>query len=219
MSFSIDRVEVKPKLRGMFHRGGFFFYLFIGFIVLFLIPKWKTRFIFFIYVFSILILYGASSFYHTTNFKTKKNEKIARKIDHASIYLMIAGTYTPVCFFLFPNNFFMSKNLLLLVWCISFIGITKEFLFKNTSRWFNVLIYLFNGLLIIPFFSLIRKEFDDIQFLCIFLGGVFYVIGSFFYGFKWPNISKNLGYHEVFHLFTLIANSFFFILITKSVLF
>ena len=211
---------VKPFLRGAFHQYGFYIALVLGIIVLTLATDRKARISFAIYFGSVLLVYGVSSTYHLTDWKNERAESLMQKLDHACIFFLIAGTYTPVCVVCLPYPETWVLNILKIVWSFALLGAFKSILFTNIPKSINVLFYLTLGFCILPF---IRRVYESASgpFTMSFLsGGIIYALGGIVYGIEYPDpFPEIFGYHEVFHLCTVIANLCFAVPITIKVLF
>ncbi len=164
---------------------------------------------FFIFSLSISLLYLASTIYHMLPVK-EHIVKILKKIDHSMIFILIAGTYTPVCLIKLNSKF--GYGILSIVWVIALLGIGLKILWINIPRWISTSIYIVMGWLsVFAFFPLIRAiELNGI--LLLLTGGIIYTIGGIIYATKYPKFSfKTFGFHEIFHLF-VIGGSIFHIL-------
>lgn len=162
---------------------------------------------------SAFIMYSASTIYHLFG-KPAEEISFTRKLDHASIYLIIAGTYTPMCVCLINNT--LSLIVLIVVWILALIGISTiffKFFWKYLPRWASTGLYILMGWLSIILIYSMRFYPEIIAWILI--GGVFYTIGAIIYIIKKPNISKNFGFHELFHIFILLGTISHFIAIFK----
>lgn len=151
----------------------------------------------FVYGFSLIILYSASTAYHIVEQRDYK--KLLRKFDHISIYILIAGTYTPVCVsILKDSNGFLILGL---VWGLTLIGLVLKIFFTGKFEKISLLLYLLMGWLIVidikTFYSVVETE----ALWYLILGGVFYTIGVLFY------VMHKLKYHHViWHIFVLLGS-------------
>lgn len=153
-----------------------------------------------VFMMSMILLYGASSAYHTFNISEKAN-RILRKIDHMMIFLLIAGTYTPVCMLSFDG-----KNLLYIVYGIAIAGILIKAFWITCPKWFSSVIYISMGWVCILAFPELYASLSTGAFLWLLTGGIIYTIGGIIYALKLPifnSIHKNFGSHEIFHLFVM----------------
>lgn len=200
----------KPLLRGQFHHVAFYVHLLLGIIVLSLTKNVLSQFAFFVYILCLLFLYGTSATFHTTSWKDPKAELVVQKLDHASIFLVISGTYTAICLICLPIQEFWVKLMLSAVWITAVIGILKTIFWHDPPVIFNVGFYFFTGLIIVPFMPKLAYAVDSHMLYSCILGGAFYLIGGVIYGTQKPDpLPKVFGYHEIFHVLTLLANSCF----------
>ena len=171
---------------------------------------------FLIFSASISLLYLASTVYHML--PAKENViKMLKKIDHMMIFVLIAGTYTPVCLIKLNTSF--GYTILSIVWTIAILGIILKIFWINAPRWLSTSIYVIMGWLsVFAFFPLIRAiELNGI--LLLLLGGIIYTIGAVIYATKYPKISsKFFGFHEIFHLFVIGGSVCHIIFMFKYVL-
>lgn len=210
----------KPYFRGRLHRYGFYFALILGAVILCLAKDFKSRCSFFVYLLSSLLVYGISSTFHLTVWKTARSEALMQKLDHACIFLLIAGTYTPVCTVCLPFGEAWVKQILKIAWIISIIGVVKSIFFANIPKIINVTFYLITGFVIIPYLPLVLSATNLVYTAFFIAGGVTYASGAIVYGTEIPDPNpKIFGYHEIFHLCTIIANLCFAVPIVICVLF
>lgn len=169
-----------------------------------------------IYGVSIIILYGASTIYHWVK-TTPEKERVLRKIDHISIFLLIAGTYTPV--FYYGLEGMWKWAMLSAIWILSLIGIMLKVFFIGAHRLVSTAFYISLGwMALIPFFKLIQI-FSIEAIILMFLGGVAYTIGGVIYATKALNFLPNkFGFHEVFHIFVSLGSVLHFIMIWRFIL-
>lgn len=166
---------------------------------------------------SLILLYTASSLYHLLNI-SEKGIRILRKIDHMMIYVLIAGTYTPICLVVLRGVW--GWSLLTSVWAIAVSGIIMKALWMGAPRWLSTSIYTLMGwIVVIAFIPLVRTiPMGGIAWMVA--GGLLYTIGAVIYGTKWPPIpSKVFSFHEVFHLFVLAGSFCHFWLMYRYVLY
>ena len=180
----------------------------IGFIILvtsFILLSLKTiRFDFFvglfIYSISIISLYFASGLYHSESADNTNSKKIKRVLDHCTIYVLIAGTYTPICLYL-ASITYVGYILLAVEWFLAIIGIAINAIdFSNIYvKIISMVLYLGLGWLILFSGQFIYLPFES--FLFILIGGIIYTIGSILYGIG----HKKIYFHSIFHIFVLIG--------------
>ncbi len=160
---------------------------------------------FLIYGISLIALYTASTVYHWVPLNDEKG-LILRKLDHMMIFVLIAGTYTPIC--LVALRGVCGWVLFSLVWIIAIAGIIMKAFAMDIPRWIYTGIYIAMGWLAIFVFYPLSKALPIAGIIWLVLGGVFYTVGGVIYALKWPKInSKWFGFHELFHLFILAGSA------------
>ncbi|MGF7058787.1 PAQR family membrane homeostasis protein TrhA [Brassicibacter mesophilus] len=160
---------------------------------------------------SLILLYTASSVYHIVK-GSDKVIKVLRKIDHSMIYVLIAGTYTPICLILLRGK--LGYTMLSVIWTLAIIGIITKIFFINIPRWIYTAIYIIMGWIVVLAVIPLSKAASIKAVLWLFVGGVFYTIGGVIYALKKPNfIPKWLGFHEIFHIFILLGSISHFVFI------
>ncbi|NLK97710.1 PAQR family membrane homeostasis protein TrhA [Defluviitalea saccharophila] len=150
---------------------------------------------------SLILLYTASTLYHALKVSEKKTE-ILHRIDHMMIYVLIAGTYTPVC--LLPLRGVWGWSLLISIWTIAIVGILLKIFWFDAPRWLSTLFYIAMGWLVIVAFYPLMNALSPQGLAWLVTGGILYTIGGIIYATKRPKINlKFFGFHEIFHLFVL----------------
>lgn len=164
---------------------------------------------------SMIALYSASTIYHWFNGKKEIILRL-RKLDHAMIFVLIAGTYTPICLTTLRGS--LGTGLLIAVWLLAITGIIMKVLFIHMPRWLSAGMYLFLGWISILFIYPLFKALPIQGFVWLVLGGVFYTVGSIFYATKSEKIRIwKFGFHEIFHLFILAGSFAHFVMINQYV--
>lgn len=156
-----------------------------------------------IFIISMILLYTASTIYHTLDISPKVNQTL-RKIDHMMIFILIAGTYTPVCMVVLGDK--TGWSMLMLVWGIAIAGIIINALWITCPKWFSSLIYIAMGWVCVLAISKIVTALPRSAFGWLLAGGIIYTVGGIIYALKLPifnNRHKNFGSHEIFHLFVM----------------
>jgi hemolysin III len=160
---------------------------------------------------SAILLYSTSATYHLV----KASDKVIttlRKLDHMMIFVLIAGTYTPICLILLRGK--IGYYTLAILWSMTLLGIIFKLFFINAPRWLYTSIYLIMGWMALFIIIPIYKTAGIGAVLWLFIGGVFYTIGGVIYGLKKPNlIPKVLGFHEIFHIFIILGTVSHFFMI------
>lgn len=164
-----------------------------------------------IFMISMILLYGASATYHSVNVSGKVI-KIFKKIDHMMIFVLIAGSYTPVCMIVLGGS--KGYSLLALVWGIAFIGMGIKFLWVTCPKWFSSIIYISMGWLCVFVMGTLWDTLSHVAFGWLLAGGIFYTVGGIIYALKLPvfnSLHKYFGSHEIFHLFVMAGSICHFI--------
>ncbi|MDO5146015.1 MAG: hemolysin III family protein [Eubacteriales bacterium] len=156
-----------------------------------------------VFIGSMILLYGASSLYHSLDISTRVN-LLFRRIDHAMIFVLIAGSYTPVCLLALPRS--SGIPLLFLVWGIAIGGIGLKIFIINCPHWVSSLMYIAMGWICVLVFKPLLASLPAGAFGWLLSGGIVYTVGGILYGLKLPvfqKLPKNFGSHEIFHLFVM----------------
>lgn len=156
-----------------------------------------------VFVISMVLLYAASTIYHTLDISPSVN-KLLRKIDHMMIFVLIAGSYTPICVIALGDQ--TGWTLLGLVWIIAIVGIFINAVWINCPKWVSSLIYIAMGWLCVLAFGRIVAALPPNAFHWLLAGGIIYTAGGIIYALKLPIFNakhKNFGSHEIFHLFVM----------------
>ncbi len=165
---------------------------------------------------SLILLYGASSCYHWVK-ASPSTIKILRKIDHSMIYILIAGTYTPVCLLGLPKP--LGFWLLLGIWSLTLLGIVLKFTWLGAPRFIYTAFYLFLGWLSVFFIVPIYRAMPIQGFLLFLIGGLLYTSGAVIYAFKPSRFRVSVfGFHEIFHLFILGGSLSHFVMVSRYLL-
>jgi hemolysin III len=202
--------KLREPVNSLTHWGGAILAL-IGLIAL-LIVGWSTPakiISLAIYGASLVFLFSASATYHMVRVKDKALE-IFRKIDHAAIYVLIAGTYTPFCVNAFTG--FWKWGMLSIIWSLALIGIVVKIFYIRAPRWLNAGIYIVMGWLSLATAGQMLAHLPAWVLTWLIIGGVTYTLGAVVYMTKIFNFRPGVfGFHEVWHIFVLLAALFHFI--------
>lgn len=156
-----------------------------------------------IFIGSMILLYGASTMYHSVNL-TGKKLNIFRKLDHMMIFVLIAGSYTPVCLIVLGGE--LGYTLLAVVWGIALAGMLIKAFWITCPKWFSSVIYIAMGWVCVFVFGQLLNTLPRAAFLWLLAGGIIYTVGGIIYALKLPIFNsrhKDFGSHEVFHLFVM----------------
>ncbi|RBP44814.1 PAQR family membrane homeostasis protein TrhA [Garciella nitratireducens] len=169
-----------------------------------------------IYGGSLVLLYTASTVYHTLDISSKITE-ILRKIDHMMIFVLIAGTYTPICLIALKGVW--RWGMLIAIWLLAFVGIFVKAFWMGAPRWLSTLFYTLMGWLAIVAIVPLIHSLPTGGIVWLILGGLFYSIGALIYGLKRPRLPfKHFGFHEVFHVFVLLGSFCHYLVMFQYVL-
>ncbi|PJJ62214.1 PAQR family membrane homeostasis protein TrhA [Compostimonas suwonensis] len=194
--------EIKPTWRGWIHAATFPVAIALGIVLITLADgpaaKWSSA----VYMLTSLLLFGNSALYHRFDWKPR-TKVILKRIDHANIFLLIAGSYTPITVLSLPTD--KAVLLLSLVWASAILGIGFRVFWISAPRWLYTPIYVLMGwgaiMFIVDFF-----QANAAMMILILVGGLLYTAGAVFYGIKKPNPFPGVfGFHEIFHTFTVLA--------------
>ncbi|WP_194398889.1 MULTISPECIES: hemolysin III family protein [Microbacterium] len=194
--------ELKPSWRGWIHAATFPIAIAAGIVLIALAQgapaKWASA----VFMATSLLLFGNSALYHRFNWKPK-TKAILKRIDHANILLLIAGTYTPIATLALPPQ--QGALLLILVWSGALLGILFRVFWINAPRWLYVALYLLLGwaavMYIVPLF-----QANAAMMVLVAVGGILYTLGAIVYALKRPNPwPGHFGFHEIFHVCTVLA--------------
>ena len=171
-----------------------------------------------IFALSMVSLYGASTMYHSINV-TGRVLKIFKKLDHMMIFVLIAGSYTPVCMIVLGGE--SGYKLLAAVWGIALAGILIKAFWVTCPKWFSSVIYIAMGWVCVFVFGELLATLPRAAFLWLLAGGLFYTVGGVIYALKCPIFNlkhKWFGSHEIFHVFVMLGSACHFIFMYHYVL-
>lgn len=160
-----------------------------------------------IFILTMILLYAASTIYHTLNVKDSILN-IFRKLDHIMIFILIAGTYTPVCMLVLGGR--IGMILLAAVWGIAVFGMLLKICWINCPKWLSSIIYITMGWVCLFVLPVLVTKLSAGAFLWLLAGGILYTAGGVIYALKlkgFNRMHKYFGSHEIFHLFVM-AGSF-----------
>jgi hemolysin III len=194
--------QVKPKLRGWLHTAVSPLAVAAGVVLIALSPTLATRVGSALFAGTAILLFTVSGIYHRGNW-TKRTWEVLRRFDHANIFLLIAGSYTPFTIILLDGA--AQTGLLILVWTGAILGVGFRILWIDAPRWLYVPIYVALGWAAI-FYANDFSSAGTAVIVLIAVGGGLYSLGGLVYGLKRPNPYPTwFGFHEIFHVFTIAA--------------
>ena len=191
----------RPRWRGRIHGGAVAVTIPAGIILTLVTPSGLARVAVFVYVASLLALFSTSASYHLFT-RTQRAQRTMRQLDHAMVYVLIAGTYTPVCLLALPRT--IGVIFLIGIWCAAILGIALKITWR--AHKVSGAMYLIIGwaaLIILPW-AYHRAGFTSL--LLFALGGIVYTVGAILFYLQRPQLRPLVfGYHEVWHVFTVVA--------------
>jgi len=210
--------KVKDVVSGFSHLGGAILSV-VGLVVLIHLAvlrgtTWHLA-SYLVFGISLILLYTASTVYHLWP-AGERETTVLKKIDHMMIFVLIAGTYTPIC--LISLRGVQGWALFGCVWGIALLGMLMKIFWINAPRWFSTIIYLAMGWLIVVAVGPLINSLSYPALTWLILGGMLYTIGAVIYGLKRPNIIPGFGFHEIFHFFVLGGSFSHFWLMVRLVL-
>ncbi|MBN2899607.1 MAG: hemolysin III family protein [Clostridia bacterium] len=165
---------------------------------------------------SLILLFTASTVYHWVP-SSEKVKGILRRIDHSMIYILIAGTYTPIC--LLALKGVLGWSLFGTVWALALIGIILKIVWLHAPRWLYTSFYLILGWMSVFFIVPLYRSLPLQGFVWLLIGGLMYTVGAVIYGTKSPKIRISVfGFHEIFHMFILAGSFSHFMMVERFIL-
>jgi hemolysin III len=195
--------EVKPKLRGWMHAASAPLTLAAGVVLVVLSPNATTRIGSAVFATSALVLFTVSGIYHRGTWSPRA-WLFLRRFDHANIFLLIAGSYTPFTLLLLHG----ADRIVLLsvVWTGAILGVLFRVFWNDAPRWLYTPIYIALGWAAVFYFGDFVQHANTAVIVLMVVGGGLYTLGGVVYGFKRPNpFPRWFGFHEVFHTLTIAA--------------
>lgn len=171
-----------------------------------------------VYAASLILLYAASTTYHTFN-RSEKINTILKKIDHMMISVLIAGSYTPICLLVLGGR--TGFILLSIVWGIALVGILIKAFWVYCPKWVSSVLYIGMGWTCVLAFTQILNSMSTAAFLWLLAGGIIYTAGGVIYALKLPLFNSRhryFGSHEIFHLFVMGGSACHFVVMYAFVL-
>lgn len=196
---------IKPLLRGWFHAVAA-----VGAVVLTILLCWLSRgdtprlISMLIFGLSMIELYMVSATYHIGRWP-ERTRRVLRSLDHANIFVLIAGTYTPLCFNILDG--WLRITILSVIWFLAVLGVAFSVLTLRLPRWVGASLYIGMGWVVILALPAFLALLPWTAVATLILGGVLYTIGAIIYARRWPNpFPRTLGFHEIFHLFVIAGS-------------
>lgn len=194
---------LKPTFRGVLHQWAAVFAVGSGTALVALAPTALACLAAAIYSASLVLLLTVSAVYHRFQW-TPGVRTWLRRADHASIFLLIGGSYTPIAMIALGGD--VGRHLLIVIWSGVALGVIVSMLWPGAPKWVSATIAIAVGWTLVPYFGAVGRALDAAEIWLIALGGIAYTMGALVYALKRPNPRpRDFGYHEVFHALTLVG--------------
>jgi hemolysin III len=194
--------RTKPRLRGVFHEIGFYVVVVLAFPLVLTADPGRARLAAIVFASCLVLCFGSSALYHRPTWTPKVRGWLAR-LDHAGIYLLIAGTYTPFGLLVMSKGW--AIPVLSIVWSGALVAILLKLFWLQAPKWLSAALGLALGWIsVVAFSQMLKVETGGL--VLVVVGGLFYSIGAVIYAIRRPDpVPHVFGYHELFHVFTLAA--------------
>jgi hemolysin III len=201
---TIERGVPKPRLRGVLHQGAFFAALAAAPLLIIAADGTRERFSAAIFAGSVIACFGASALYHRVNWSSRRARLWMRRLDHAGVYLLIAGTYTPVSLFALDGNW--RVVVLTVVWVGAAAAIVLKFAWVDAPKWLAATIGIALGWVAVFALPQLIAHLRPAAVVLLVIGGLAYTAGALVYARRRPDPAPAVfGYHELFHALTIVA--------------
>jgi hemolysin III len=207
---------VKPRLRGVSHAYAFFVSLLCGVGLILAASDGKARVAAAIYAFAVSALLGTSALYHTVTWRPAARRWM-RRLDHSMIFVLIAGTYTPVALLALHGE--LSRAILIVVWAGAIGGVVFKLLWIDAPKWLFAVVYIALGWVSVAVMGELPAAIGWLGVAGLAAGGLLYTVGAVVYASERPNPAPAVfGYHEVFHALVIAAAALHYAVIAFAVL-
>ena len=195
---------MKPRLRGVSHQYAFFVAMAAGAALVVLVRGAEARVAVAVYALSLCAMFGASALYHRVMWPTPELRRLFAKLDHAAVYLLIAGTYTPFALLVLEPA--LGWTILGVVWAGALAGVALSLVWIDAPRWLSAALYVALGWVAVVVLPQLWDRAGAMAFALLATGGVLYTLGAVVYARRRPDPAPRVfGYHEVFHVLVIAA--------------
>ncbi len=205
----------KPRLRGVFHQYAFYVAVIAGIVLVALSDSVRELVAIWIYAAALAAMFGVSALYHRVDWRSTRVRTWMRRLDHSTILLLIAGTYTPFALLAFDGV--LADVILIVVWAGAAAGLVLNLAWIDAPTWVTAAVFVALGWVGV---AAVPELFDVgvAPAVLVFIGGGLYTVGALAYALKRPNPAPaTFGYHEIFHLFVIGAAVVHFVAIAAFV--
>jgi hemolysin III len=207
---------IKPRLRGVFHAYAFFVSLGCGVALILAASDGRARVAASIYAVAVSALLGTSALYHTMTWRPTARRWM-RRLDHSMIFVLIAGTYTPVALLALRGS--LASAILIVLWVGALGGVVFKLLWIDAPKWLFAAVYVALGCVTAAVFGELPAAIGWLGVAGLASGGLLYTVGAVVYASGRPNpFPKVFGYHEVFHVLVIVAAALHYAVIAFAVL-
>jgi hemolysin III len=207
----VEAVVEKPRMRGVLHQFAAAVALGAGLVLIFMAPGARAATGAALFAVSLVTLFTVSATYHRVNWSVPARAWM-RRMDHASIFILIAGTYTPVALIGLPEA--IGNSLLRAIWAGALLGVLQSLFWVNAPKVLTAALAVGVGWTLVPYMGEAYRSLGAMQLALILAGGVAYTAGALAYALKRPNPRPGVfGYHEVFHALTIVGAVLHFIVV------
>jgi hemolysin III len=213
----MDIALVKPRLRGVFHQWAFFAAVAAGVVLVALADGLRERLATWVYAVALAAMFGASAVYHRVDWRTPARRAWARRLDHSTIFLFIAGTYTPFALLAFEGA--LAQVVLVAVWAGAVLGLAVNLCWIDAPKWIGAIAYLAVGWVGVIAAPQLFSSLGIAAAVLVVVGGLLYTLGAVVYAVHWPDpFPTTFGFHELFHVLVVAAAVVQFVAVSLVVL-
>jgi hemolysin III len=213
----MDVAAVKPRLRGVFHQWAFFAAVVAGVVLAALADGLRERLATWVYAAALAAMFGASAVYHRVDWRTPARRAWARRLDHSTLFLFIAGTYTPFALLAFGGV--LAPVVLIAVWLGAVLGVAINLCWIDAPKWIGAIAYLAVGWVGVVAAPRLFSDLGVAAAVLVLVGGLLYTLGAVIYTMQRPDpFPLTFGYHELFHVLVIAAAVVQFVAVSLVVL-
>jgi hemolysin III len=213
----VDSAIAKPRLRGVIHHYSFYVAVAAGIVLVLLADGAREHVAASVYAVALAAMLGASALYHRYPWRSPAHRAWARRLDHSTIFLFIAGTYTPFALLRFDG--WVPPVVLACVWGGAALGLVLNLAWIDAPKWVTAPAYLLVGWVGVIAAPQLFTEVGVAGGVLVAVGGVLYTLGALAYSFHWPNPAPRwFGFHEVFHVLVAAAAAVQFVAVALIVM-